>query len=302
MADFTSGFWQWYIFILVVLSISGVLALVVWMAQGKFQPGEQAKAMGHVWDDDLQELNNPLPKWWLNLFYMTLIFAVIYLALYPGLGLYQGALKWSRIGQYETEIKQADAQYGPIYEKYRSVDVATLATNPDALKIGQRLFLNYCTNCHGADAHGNVGFPNLTDKDWLYGGAPDNIQQSIMNGRGGMMPAWGQVLGQEGVYNVATYVMSLSGRKVNEDAALAGKDIFAKTCVACHGPDAKGNPAMGAPNLTDNIWLYGGSQQAILKTISDGRQGRMPAHGEFLGEAKVHLLAAYVYSLSQDKK
>ena len=298
MADFTSGFWQWYITLLVALSIAGVTALVVWMAQGKHKVGEKAKPMGHVWDGDLQELNNPLPKWWLNLFYLTLIFAVIYLALYPGLGTVKGFLGWSEQGQYEREMKLADDHYGPIFEKYRNTSVTALIGNKDAVKIGERLYMTYCTNCHGADAHGNRGFPNLTDNDWLYGGSPENIQMSIMNGRNGMMPAWGPVIGQEGVYNVASYIMGLSGRKVTEDAALAGKEIFAKTCAACHGADAKGNAAMGAPNLTDNVWLYGGTQQAILQSITAGRQGRMPAHGDFLGEAKAHLLTTYVYSLS----
>ena len=298
MADFTSGFWQWYITILVVISIAGITALVIWMSKGKLKVGEEAKPMGHVWDDDLQELNNPLPKWWLNLFYLTLIFAVIYLALYPGLGTIKGLLGWSELGQYENEMKKADEHYGPIFEKYRNENVTALIGNKDAVKIGERLYMTYCTNCHGADAHGNSGFPNLTDNDWLYGGSPENIQMSIMNGRGGIMPAWGPVIGQEGVYNAASYIMSLSGRKVPQDAAIAGKEIFAKTCAGCHGADAKGNPAIGAPNLTDNIWLYGGTQQAILRSISGGRQGKMPAHGDFLGEAKVHLLATYVYSLS----
>ena len=298
MADFTSGFWQWYITILVTLSILGVTAFVIWMSKGKLQAGEKAKPMGHVWDEDLQELNNPLPEWWLILFYMTLVFAVIYLALYPGLITVKGFLGWSQQGQYEKEMKQADEHYGPIFEKYRNESVAALIGNKDAVKIGERLYMTYCTNCHGADAHGNSGFPNLADNEWLYGGSPENIQMSIMNGRNGTMPAWGPVLGQEGVYNAASYIMSLAGRTVTQDAAIAGKEIYAKTCAACHGADAKGNPAIGAPNLTDNVWLYGGTQQAILRSISAGRQGQMPAHGDFLGEAKSHLLTTYVYSLS----
>ena len=299
MADFTSNFWPWYIAIMVVFSIGAVLALVIWMSKGKFKTGEKAKPMGHVWDEDLQELNNPLPEWWLNLFYLTLAFAVVYLALYPGLELVQGALKWSQAGQYETEMKRADERYGPIFEKYRGTDMQALVADKDARKVGERLFMTYCTNCHGGDARGGIGFPNLVDKDWLYGGTPETIQMSIMNGRTGIMPAWGQVLGQAGVYNVATYVLRLSGHEVDADVASTGQEIFAKTCAGCHGADAKGNAALGAPNLTDNIWLYGGTQQALLKTIGEGRQGKMPAHGDFLGEAKVHLLAAYVYGLSQ---
>lgn len=297
MADFVNGFWKWYIFVLVALSFAGIFALVIWMSRGR-KAGEKVATMGHVWDDTLEELNNPLPMWWLYLFYATLIFGISYLLLYPGSGVFGGALGWSEVGQYQTEMKAANDKYGPLFEKYRTEDLKLVAADPDALKMGKRLFLTYCTNCHGSDARGGPGFPNLTDNDWLYGGQPDTIQTTITNGRGGVMPAWGAVLGNEGVIDVANYVMSLSGRKVNEDAAAAGKVKFQQICAACHGPDGKGNQAIGAPNLTDNIWLYGGSQATIIKTITFGRNGHMPAHGEFLGEAKVHLLAAYVYSLS----
>jgi cytochrome c oxidase cbb3-type subunit 3 len=251
-----------------------------------------------VWDEDLQELNNPLPKWWLNLFYITLVFGIGYLALFPGLGTFKGLLGWTEKGQYEREIAAADKQFNPLYEKYLKEDLKQLAANPEALKTGGRLFVNYCTGCHGSDAGGGPGFPNLRDEDWLYGGDPKTIETTILNGRQGAMPAWGAVLGPDGVANVAEYVLSLSGRSVNDTIAATGKEKFMQLCVACHGPDGKGNQAMGAPNLTDNIWLYGGSKNTIMETIDKGRSGRMPAHGEFLGEAKVHLLAAYVYSLS----
>jgi len=296
MADFTSGFWNWYIFILVVLSFAFCFALIIWMSRGK-KP-RKMETMGHVWDGDLEEYNNPLPMWWLYMFYITLFFGIGYLLLYPGSTLYAGAFKWSEVGQYEQEMKTADQKYGPLYEKYRTQDLKTVAATPEALAMGKRLFMTYCTNCHGSDAGGGPGFPNLRDNDWLYGGDPETIKASILNGRNGAMPAWGAVLGQEGVFNVAEYVLSLSGRQVNADAAAAGKEKFQQICAACHGADGKGNTAMGAPNLTDNIWLYGGSQAAIIKTITNGRNGHMPAHGEFLGEAKVQLLAAYVWSLS----
>jgi len=297
MADFVSDFWKWFILVSVILSFIGILALIIWMSRGR-KPGEKVATMGHVWDETLEELNNPLPMWWLYLFYITLVFGAGYLLLYPGSGVFGGAFKWSEVDQYDQEMKTAELKYGPLYEKYRTQPVKAVATNPEALKMGQRLFMTYCTACHGSDAGGGPGFPNLRDKDWLYGGQPENIKASIADGRNGAMPAWGAVLGNEGVHNVSEYVMSLSGRKVNEDAAAVGKEKFQQLCVACHGVDGKGNPAMGAPNLTDNIWLYGGSQAAIMKTITDGRSGRMPAHGEFLGDAKVHLLAAYIYSLS----
>jgi len=297
MADFVSGFWKWFILVSVVLSFVGIFALIIWMSRGT-KRGEKVASMGHVWDETLEELNNPLPMWWLYLFYITLVFGIAYLLLYPGSGVFAGALKWSEVGQYETEMKVANAKYGPLFEKYRTEDLKLVATDPEAQKMGKRLFMTYCTNCHGSDARGGAGFPNLADNDWLYGGQPENIQATIMNGRNGVMPAWGAVLGNEGVIDVANYVMSLSGRTVNADAAAAGKVKFQQVCAACHGPDGKGNQAIGAPNLTDNIWLYGGSQAAIIKTITNGRNGHMPAHGDFLGEAKVHLLAAYVYSLS----
>jgi cytochrome c oxidase cbb3-type subunit 3 len=297
MADFTSKFWEWYILIIVVASFAGIFALVIWMSRGR-KPGDKVATMGHVWDGDLEELNNPLPIWWLYMFYITLVFGIVYLLVYPGSGVFGGAFKWSGTGQYEKEMKDADTRYGPLFGKYRTQDLKEVAANPEALNMGRRMFMTYCTNCHGSDAGGGPGYPNLRDSDWLYGGEPGTIKASIMNGRNGMMPPWGAVLGTEGVHNVSEYVMSLSGRKVSTDAAAAGKEKFQQLCVACHGADGKGNKALGAPNLADNVWLYGGSQAAIIKTITDGRSGKMPPHGEFLGEAKVHLLAAYVYSLS----
>jgi cytochrome c oxidase cbb3-type subunit 3 len=195
-------------------------------------------------------------------------------------------------------MKKADEKYGPLFDKYRTQDLRKVAQDPDALKIGKRLYMTYCTNCHGSDAGGGPGYPSLRDGDWLYGGEPEMIKTSILNGRSGLMPAHAAMLGPEGVFNVSEYVLSLSGRKVNANAAAAGKEKFDTVCAACHNKDGKGNKLLGAPNLTDTVWLYGGSQAAVMKTISEGRQGNMPAHGEFLGEAKVHLLAAYIYSLS----
>ncbi len=295
MADFTSGFWNWYIFILVVLSFAFCFALIIWMQGGK-KPSK-VESMGHAWDG-IEELNNPLPMWWLYMFYITLIFGIAYLIVYPGSTVFAGAFQWSEVGQYEKEMKDAELKYGPLYEKFRTQDLRVVAADTEANNMGRRLFMTYCTSCHGSDAGGGPGYPNLRDNDWLYGGEPETIKASIHNGRTGIMPPWGAVLGAEGTHNVAEYVLSLSGRKVNLDAAAAGKGQFNTICAACHGANGKGNPAMGAPNLTDNVWLYGGTQAAIMKSIGEGRSGKMPAHGEFLGEAKVHLLAAYVYSLS----
>ena len=298
MADFTSSFWSWFITVVVIVGILAMFVLNRWMSEPTRREGEKAKTMGHVWDETLEEYNNPLPRWWLNLFYVTLVFGLGYVILYPALGSFAGVLGWSEQGQYEKEIEAANAQFNPLYERYMKEDLKTLATNRDALKTGERLFINYCTGCHGSDAGGGPGFPNLRDDDWLYGGDPLVIKASIMNGRTGAMPAWGAVLGPEGVANVTEYVISLGGRKVAETAVAAGKEKFQQLCVACHGADGKGNVAMGAPNLTDNAWLYGGSKKTVMESIEKGRAGRMPAHAEFLGEAKVHLLTAYVFSLS----
>ena len=294
----TSG-WSWFIIIPVVGGILAMFLLNRWMTSGPPpKPGEKPKSHGHTWDEDLQELNNPLPKWWLNLFYITLVFGIGYLLLYPGLGTFGGILGWTEKGQYEKEIEAANQEFNPLYEKYLKEDLRLLAANREAIKTGERLYVNYCTGCHGSDAGGAAGYPSLRDEDWLYGGDPQMIKASIMNGRTGAMPPWGAVLGPEGTANVAEYVLQLSGRSVNDTVAETGKEKFKQLCVACHGADGKGNQALGAPNLTDNIWLYGGSKQKIMESIDKGRSGRMPAHAEFLGEAKAHLLAAYVYSLS----
>jgi cytochrome c oxidase cbb3-type subunit 3 len=268
-------------------------------------PGE-SDTTGHTWDEDLVEYNHPLPRWWIWLFYITIVFSLVYLLLYPGLGSYAGSFKWTSTGQYEEEVKSAEALYGPLYQKFASQDVRQLAADPEARAVGQKLFLNNCAQCHGSDAAGGRGFPNLTDRDWLYGGEPEAIEASIMNGRNGIMPALGPSLGQEGTLDAANYVLSLSGAKHDAARAARGKQTFAAVCSACHGADGKGNQTLGAPNLTDNIWLHGGSEAAIVETITKGRgsnalnpgQSAMPAHKDSLGEAKVRILAAYVYSLS----
>ncbi|MDH5632225.1 MAG: cytochrome-c oxidase, cbb3-type subunit III [Gammaproteobacteria bacterium] len=296
MADFVSEFWSWFIIVPTVGGIVAMFWINMWL---NAKPGElDGKPMSHKWDEDLVELNNPLPKWWQNLFYATLVFSCIYLVLYPGLGSFEGILKTTNVKRYNQEMADAEKTYGPLYEGYLAQDIRALAANGEAMKTARRLFMNYCTVCHGSDAGGAPGFPNLRDTDWLYGGEPDMIKASIMHGRQGSMPAWEAALGREGVLQVSEYVLSLSGRRVNANAAELGKVKYQQMCVACHGGDGKGNPAMGAPDLTDNIWLYGGSQKTVMQSIAAGRSGKMPAHKEFLGEAKSHLLAAYVYSLS----
>jgi len=301
MFDFVSELWSWFIIIPTVAGFIGLVWLILWQSEPERPDNEEAQSMGHVWDGDLQELNNPMPKWWLNLFYATLVFSAIYLVLYPGLGSFKGVFGWTQEGSYNKEVAQANEIYGPIFTQHMQTPVEELANNTTAMKSGQRLYSTYCALCHGPSATGANGFPDLTDDDWLYGGDGKAIEASILQGRTGAMPPWQAALGKKGVFQVSEYVLSLSGREVNQTEAALGKTKYQAMCVACHGTAGKGNQALGAPDLTDNIWLYGGSQKAVIDSIANGRQGNMPAHGDFLGEAKVHLLAAYVYSLSNKK-
>jgi len=300
VADFVSEFWSWFIIIPTVIGILLMFPLV-YFNRGKKTSGEP-ETMDHSWDEDLKEYNNPLPGWWLNLFYITLVFGIVYLILYPGLGSFGGVLGWSSKERYENELEQAEEKYGPIFEQYAQMDIRELAGRGEAMETAERLFANYCAQCHGSDARGAPGYPNLRDDDWLWGGEPAQIKQTIMKGRSGAMPGWESALGEEGVFNVAEYVLSLSGRQHDPSVAAKGEEQYMQVCVACHGPEGKGNTAMGAPDLSDRTWLYGGSQKTVMESIANGRQGRMPAHEEFLGEDKVHLLAAYVYSLSAQRE
>ncbi|MDM8569015.1 cytochrome-c oxidase, cbb3-type subunit III [Thiotrichales bacterium HSG1] len=301
---FTSQFWEWFIIIPTVGGILGCFGLIIWLSGSSPDPDEKVETMGHVWDEDLAEYNNPLPKWWLYMFYITLFYSIGYLLVYPGLGSFKGFFGWTEVNQYEAEMKAADEMYMPIFTKYQNEPIAELIKKPEAVQIGHRLFMTYCTVCHGSDARGVKGFPNLQDDDWLYGSTPDVITASIMTGRQGIMPAAAAngLTTDADVNNITQYVLSLSsaehGTKYDATAAVEGEKTFKRICFACHGPDGKGVQAMGAPNLTDNTWLYGGSESDVKETIIKGRQGRMPAHGEFLGEAKVHLLSTYIYSLS----
>ena len=301
MSQFTSSFWDYYIGVISVASI--VACGVLLLAQSKRRvAGGQSETTGHSWDEDLGEYNNPLPRWWMWLFWITIVFALVYLALYPGLGSFAGYLKWTQVGQLEQENAQANAQFGPLYEKFAGQEVAQLAKNPEALAIGQKLFLNTCAQCHASDAAGSRGFPNLTDADWLYGGDPATIKATITEGRNGVMPPFGPALGEQGTKDVAHYVMSLSGLAADSIRAARGKPLFAQICAACHGAEGKGNPQLGAPNLTDKTWLHGAGEPVIIETITRGRTNQMPAHKEQLTASKIHLLTAYVYSLSQPQK
>jgi len=299
MASFNDGFWDIFIIIVTLASIFGLWIFVQWGDSGhQGQASDNVETMGHVWDGDLEEYNNPLPRWWLNLFLLTLAWGILYLILFPGLGSNTMVLGWSQAGQYDDEVAAAERKYGPLFEQYAGTPIVELAADPEALRMGERLFASYCTQCHGADAGGVRGFPNLRDGDWLWGGTPEAIEASILEGRQAAMPSWEAALGEDGIAQVTQHLLAFTGRATDPQAAEAGATRFTQFCVACHGADAKGNPALGAPDLTDDIWLYGGTPRAIEETLRKGRQGRMPAHEEFLGPAKVHLLATYVYSLS----
>ncbi|WP_353572785.1 cytochrome-c oxidase, cbb3-type subunit III [Candidatus Albibeggiatoa sp. nov. BB20] len=300
---FTSSFWDWFITIGTLLSILACFALILWLGGDRPNSDEDVQTMGHVWDEDLEEYNNPLPMWWLNMFYITLVFGLFYVFLYPSLGSFPGFLKESQIVEYEREMASAQARFAPTYARYGQMEVPELAKDPAATQIGQRLFSTYCIACHGSDAGGVQGYPNLRDSDWLWGGQPAQIIETITNGRNGLMPSAeaNRLEGDADVKAVAQYVLSLSGREHDAAVAEQGKAVFGKVCQACHMPDGTGMTALGAPNLADETWLYGSNVADIEQTIKHGRQNRMPAHGEFLGDEKIKLLTAYIYSLSMDK-
>lgn len=297
MSDFTNDGWSWYVAILTIVSL--VACLVLLLIASKRQVMADDNSTGHIWDVDLREMNNPLPRWWVGLFIITVVFSFAYLFLYPGLGKVEGSLKWTSDGQLAAEQKVALARMQPLYARFANKPGEELAKDPLAMGTGERLFANHCAQCHGADAKGSKGFPNLTDNDWLHGGSFDKIKESITNGRSGNMPPLAAALGAAAdVRNVAHFVLSLSNSAHDSVAAQLGRTKFA-VCAACHGPDGKGNPAVGAPNLTDGIWLHGWGEAAITNAVSRGISNVMPAQAGVLAPEQIHVLAAYVWSLSQ---
>jgi cytochrome c oxidase cbb3-type subunit 3 len=298
-----SGFWHWFIIILTIGSILACWWLLQW-TKGISNRDEESGtgSTGHVWDEDLVELNNPLPRWWLQLFHITLIFSLVYLVLYPGLGNVKGILGWSQDGQYDEQMAAAVEAQEAIFARYKELDNAALIADSEANATGRRLFSNSCAMCHGSDARGAKGFPNLADNDWLYGNDFDTVYQTITNGRSGMMPPMGAGLEDTAVNQLVAYVQSMSGMQVDSGEAAAGKANFDMLCAACHGVDGAGNQALGAPRLNDEIWLYGSDSETIATTITQGRSGNMPAHENLLSDERRRLLAAYVLSLSQSSE
>ncbi len=295
-----SSAWSWYVTVLSLANILACVWLIRWTA--KKRPGEAAASdtTGHEWDG-LKEYNNPMPRWWLGLFYITIVFALGYLLLYPGLGNFKGLLGWTQVGAYEAEVAAVERDVAPLFAKYAAMPIPELARDPAAMATGRRLFVTNCAVCHGADGHGSRGFPNLADNIWHWGGTPEQIEQTITQGRMAMMMPWGATLGEDGVKAAAAYVRSLGGHAAEPALVAAGKTTFQTLCFACHGPEGKGNPMLGAPDLTDDYWLYGGSEANIQTSIRDGRQGVMPAQKDLLGAQRIHVLAAYVYGLSHEQ-
>ena len=282
-----STFWHWWIIVLTV----GTLIGLVWLLFGnKTRPNTEEKTTGHIYDG-IEEYDNSLPAWWLHMFVLTIVFSVVYLVAYPGLGNFKGLLGWSQTTQWLLEGQKQDAKFDTVLKQYASIPVETLSKNEKAQRSGQRLFASYCATCHGADAGGNTGFPNLRDNDWLYGGEAAQIVETITNGRQGSMPAWKGVLTEQQIADVTLWLIT------TDDKPAAGAQVFATYCAACHGSDAKGNIALGAPNLTDSTWLYGGEAVQVKATVMNGRNGRMPAHAHVLSPEKIHILAAYIYGL-----
>jgi len=301
MSDFTHNFWSIYVAGMTLAGILGCL-LLLWFTARKKVDAATDNTTGHVWDEDLTEMNNPMPRWWMWLFVITIVFGLGYLAFYPGLGNFAGKLGWTEVKEYQEEMQKGEAEIAPVYARFASLTTEQLAGDPPAMAIGERLFMNNCAQCHGSDARGSKGFPNLTDKDWLHGGLPENISETIHNGRIGMMPPMAAAVGTaDDVRNVANYVLSLSGSPHDSVRASLGKSKFV-ACAACHGMDGKGNQVIGAPNLTDDIWLHGWGEAAITAMVNNGKTNEMPAQASKLTEPQIRVLTAYVWGLSNRPK
>ncbi|GAB2459118.1 MAG: cytochrome-c oxidase, cbb3-type subunit III [Comamonas sp.] len=297
MSDFASNFWSLYVTVITVVGIAACLLLLIITSRKKVQATAD-NTTGHVWDGDLTEMNNPMPRWWMWLFVLTIVFGAGYLALYPGLGSFAGQKGWTSAQRYQLEVEQAAKELAPVYARFDGMAPEALAKDAQAMAIGERLFMNNCAQCHGSDARGSKGFPNLSDGDWLYGGSPDKIHETITKGRTGAMPPMAAAVGSsEDVRNLAQYVLSLSGSPHDSLRASLGKSKFT-ACAACHGMDGKGNQALGAPNLSDDIWLHGWGEAAIVAMVNNGKTNQMPAQEDKLTEQQINVLTAYVWGLS----
>ncbi|WP_302141112.1 cytochrome-c oxidase, cbb3-type subunit III [Halomonas alkalicola] len=299
--DSLSGFWSAWIIVITL----GSIGIAFWLLYANRKTDKIPDADGNIETtghaaDGIEEYDNPLPRWWFQLYVGTVIFSLGYLVLYPGLGNFAGVLGWTQEGQWEEEVARAEERFTPIFAQYQEIPIPELARDADAMQVAERIYLNNCAVCHGSNAQGGYGFPNLTNDDWLYGGEPEQIVQSLVRGRNGLMPSW-QQLGETNIENVTQHVLALSGLEHDEERAERGAATYASVCAACHMPDGTGNQALGAPNLTNDIWLYQAPGQSVAdsvrQTLRNGRNGHMPAQAAYIGEERVHLVAAYVYSL-----
>lgn len=295
MSSYLNGFWSGWVIVLTAITF----VFITWLlfANRKRTPVD-TETTGHEYDG-IQEWDNPLPGWWFAMFVITIVWGIGYLIAYPGMGNFPGVLGWSSLEQHETEVAVAEEKYRAMRDKYLALPIEEIYTDEKARRMGMRIYGNNCSQCHGLDAAGAMGFPNLTDEDWLWGGSPEAIKHTLVNGRQAAMPAWKDILGDKGIDEATAYILELNNRDADPAMAEKGKQHYQTYCIACHGPEAKGNQAMGAPNLTNGIWLYGGTAEQIAHTLRVGRNGKMPAFGNQLGEDKIHLLTAYIYGLSR---
>jgi len=299
MSDFTADGWSVFIAAATVLGLVGCLALLFYASRRTVMADDNST--GHVFDGDLKEMNNPLPRWWMVLFVLTIVFSFVYLWLYPGLGSVPGSKGWTSRAEHDQDVALGRAEMARVYAPFKDLPAEALAKDPRARAMGERLFLNNCATCHGSDARGSKGFPNLTDRDWLYGGSPEKIEETITGGRTGVMPPMAAAVGgSTEIRELANYVLSLSGSPHDSIAAARGRPKFT-ACAACHGVDGKGNTALGAPNLTDDVWLHGWGEDAIIDIVTRGKTNVMPAQGGHLTPEQIHILASYVWGLSQPR-
>lgn len=294
--------WSWYVIGLVAFNIVGCIALLWWTSRPR-PPGSSPEDTSHVWDGDITEYNKPLPKWWINMFYLTIVYSVGYLFWYGGWGGYDSMSGWSSADELKRTQSVENAKLEAAFAPYAGRPIDALAQDPVAVRLGQSIFSNTCATCHGSTAQGAPGFPNLRDDIWHWGGGADDILTTVREGREGVMPPWGTVLtgmgGDTAIVAMTAYVRSLSNpAQANDYFAAQGERMYQNLCVACHAVDGKGNAALGAPDLTDAYWLYGGSNAQIAESIANGRHGVMPAHGALLGETRARLVSAFVWSLS----
>lgn len=290
-----SSFWSGWIIVLTSITF----VVIVWVLfANRTRTAIDEKTTGHSYDG-IEEWDNPLPGWWFAMFVITIVWGIGYLIVYPGMGNFPGVLGWTSVEQHTQEVAVADEKYRAMRDKYLAMSIEDIYDDPKVRKMGMRIYGNNCSQCHGLDAAGALGFPNLADNDWLYGGAADTIKHTIVKGRRAAMPAWQSILGDDGIAEATAYVLSLNSRDADPVKVKAGEKHYQTYCIACHGPEAKGNPVMGAPNLTNGIWLYGGTEEQIAQTLRGGRNGQMPAFENTLSEDKIHLVSAYIYGLSR---